>query len=306
MTRLLIGMSGGLYGWDDESGDAPTTLLPGVQVNALAVDPSTPRRIYCATYNRGLWRSQDAGRTWLPVGTPQDYSSPARPGAIGPRETTFVSVSPQPDASGRQTVWVGTEPSRLYKSIDHAETFELVTTFDLPSRTTWAFPPRPSTHHVHWIAHGADDQLYISVEAGALLRSRDGGRTFEDRVAGSPLDTHILRTHPLAPGRLYAALGDGLLTRGHSFGESRDGGETWQYFGKGLETTPYLYGLAVNPGDPDDMRVSASSGIRAAHAGGPSSMFRREGDAWFEDAAGFPRDHSLIPVLAADPLRPGV
>jgi len=31
---------------------------------------------------------------------------------------------------------------------------------------------------------------------------------------------------------------------------------------------------------------------------GGSSIFRREADVWVEDAGGFPRDRSLIPVLA--------
>jgi len=31
---------------------------------------------------------------------------------------------------------------------------------------------------------------------------------------------------------------------------------------------------------------------------GGASIFRREADIWVEDAEGFPRDRSLIPVLA--------
>jgi hypothetical protein len=115
----------------------------------------------------------------------------------------------------------------------------------------------------------------------------------------------VLLTHPLAPGRLYAALGDALFTPGRSFAESRDDGDSWQYSGRGLEAVPYLYGLAVNPADPDDIRIAASRGPQAAHVTGGSSIFRREGDGWIEDAEGFPRKHSLVPVLAADPADQG-
>lgn len=303
MTRVLIGMRGGVFGFD--AGQAPRMLLPGVQPKALAVDPADPARVYCATYDRGLWRSEDAGGTWLPAGTPQDYYRPCTPGAIGPRGTTSVSVSPEPNADGRHAVWVGTEPSSLYRSDDHGETFERVTGFHLPSRKDWSFPPRPETHHVQCIAHGAGDSIHVAIEAGAMLRSRDGGRTFEDRLLGSPLDTHALLTHPAAPGRLYAALGDGLMTNGHCFAESRDDGGSWRYSGRGLEAMPYLYGLAVNPADPDDIRVAASPDPRAAHFNGSSSIFRRDGDAWAEHAEGFPRDRSLVPVLGADPAIPG-
>jgi hypothetical protein len=326
---VLIGMSGGLYGLDDEAGAVPRLLLAGVQPTALAIDPSEPARIYCSTYVRGLWRSDDSGATWRPAGTPQSYYGSPTDGAIGPRETTFVSVDPRPDADGRHAVWVGTELSSLYRSDDHGETFRLATAFDSQqSRGTWSFPPRPKTHHVRWIAHGDAGQVYVSIEFGALLRSLDGGATFEDRLPDSPLDTHVLRTHPAAPGRLYAALGDGLMQRGRSYGESRDGGATWRYLGEGFGDMVYLYGMAIDADDPDDIRVAASTGPRAAHGDtgprwrsaartalsklhlardtdGPSSIFRREGDRWIEDVEGFPRDHSLVPVLATDPGQPG-
>jgi hypothetical protein len=305
MTRLLIGLSGGIYTWDLDASGAPGPVLPGVQPMAFATDPSEHGRVYCATYNRGLWRSEDAGETWLPVGTPQGFFEGPTGGAIELRETTFVSVDPVPQADGRHAVWVGTEPSRLYRSTDHGDTFELVSTLDLPSRTSWSFPPRPRTHHIQCIAHTSDGCMHLAIEAGAMIRSRDNGRTFKDRLPDSPVDTHVLLTHPLAPRRLYAALGDALLRPGRSFAESPDGGDIWVYSGKGLEATPYLYGLAIHPGDPEDIRVAASQSPQRAHVHGGASIFRREADIWVEDADGFPRDRSLIPVLAAHTDQPG-
>ena len=143
MTRLLIGLTGGLYRFDLDAGGSPRPVLPGLQAMAFAMDPGEPARVYCATYNRGLWRSEDAGQTWLPVGTPQGFFKGPAGGAIQPRETTFVSVDPVPQADGRHAVWVGTEPSHLYRSSDHGDTFELVSALDLPSRSSWSFPPRP-------------------------------------------------------------------------------------------------------------------------------------------------------------------
>jgi hypothetical protein len=81
-------------------------VLPGVQPIALAMDPSAPGQVYCATYNRRLWRREDAGETWLPVGTPQRFFEGPAGGAIEPRETTFVSVDPVPQTDGRHAVWV--------------------------------------------------------------------------------------------------------------------------------------------------------------------------------------------------------
>jgi hypothetical protein len=61
-----------------------------------------------------------------------------------------------------------------------------------------------------------------------------------------------------------------------------------------------LYGLAIHPGNPEDIRVAASQSPQKAHMLGGASVFRREADIWVEDAEGFPRDQSLIPVLATD------
>jgi hypothetical protein len=303
MPRFLIGMASGLFEFDTQTDHAPRVLLPGVQALSLAIDPGCPQRIFCATYNRGLWRSEDNGRTWFPVGTPQNFQGPAMAGAIGPRETTFVSLSARPDSDGRHAVWVGTEMSALYRSNDHGDTFELASPLDLPSRKDWAFPPRPETHHVHRIEHDAEGGIHVAIEFGAMLRSRDDGSTFEDRLPDSPLDTHVLLTHPLAPRRLYAALGDAMLKPGHSFAESRDNGETWRYLGQGLEAMPYLYGVAVDSADPDDMLVAASKSPRTAHVEGGASIFRRKDDTWAEDAEGFPSAGSLVPVLLADPYQ---
>jgi hypothetical protein len=154
MTRLLIGLTGGLYTFDLVANCGPGPVLPGVQPMAFAMDPSEHGRVYCASYNRGLWRSEDAGETWLPVGTPQGFFEGPADGAIEPRETTFVSVDPVAQADGQYAVWVGTEPSRLYGSTDHGDTFELVSALDLPSRSSWSLSstaadsPCP-VHHPH-------------------------------------------------------------------------------------------------------------------------------------------------------------
>lgn len=307
MPCFFLGLSGGLYRFDTTSGDKePKLVLPGMQPLALAADPSTPTRVYCATYNRGLWRSEDGGVTWYPIGTPQSHFRPPTDGALGPQATTFVAVAPRPDQHGRHAVWVGTEPSCLYQSSDYGETFALVTNFEnLKSYPTWSFPLRPGTHHVRWMAHGPNDEVYVSIELGAMLRSLDGGKTFEDRRPGSPRDTHVLRVHPAAPGRLYAATGDGSMQAGHSWAESQDRGATWRYASQGLEAMPYLYGLAVNAGNPDDVRIAASPTPWTAHQTGPSSIYRAVRGAWVEDAEGFPQAQGLIPVLAADSTRAG-
>src|SRR5437773_4016419 len=86
-----------------------------------------------------------------------------------------------------------------------------------------SFPPRPQTHHVRWIEADVSvaDRVFVAIEAGALVRTFDGGRIWRDRVRGGPYDTHTAMTHPFAPGRIYSAAGDGYYER-------TDAGRWWR------------------------------------------------------------------------------
>jgi hypothetical protein len=310
MKRFFLGMANGLDLVDASEGGWTTQhRLSGLQPTAVAIDPATPGRIYCATYNRGLWRSDDYGECWRPIGGPGAYHSAHDGPGIPVLETTFVAVSPHPNGGSHHDLYVGTEPSRLFHSDDGGDTWQEFTGIQtMASKANWQFLPRPYTHHVRWITPSAEDaaRLYVSIEFGALLRSFDHGVTWHDREADSPKDAHVLLAHPRAPGRLYAACGDGYIERGYSFAQSRDGGDTWQYLSDGLEHEPYLYGLAINPDDPDDLRVAAAAGPREAHRRpGRTAVYRYSGHGWRQDSDGLPIEDSYTAVLAADPREPG-
>src|SRR5215212_7139323 len=44
-----------------------TVALAGKDCQCLAVDPHRPQRVYCGTFDAGLWVSDDAGVSWQPV-----------------------------------------------------------------------------------------------------------------------------------------------------------------------------------------------------------------------------------------------
>jgi hypothetical protein len=67
------------------------------------------------------------------------------------------------------------------------------------------------------------DYVFAAIEAGALVKSHDGGRTRIDRVEGGVLyDTHTLATHQKMPKRVYFSAGDryleALITESHRRG----------------------------------------------------------------------------------------
>ena len=266
--------------------------LQGRSAECVAVDPLVPSLAYCGTLGHGVWRSDDEGRSWEPAGR-----------GIAHAAITSVAVSATESEDGRGVVYAGTEPSGVFRSTDGGASWtEPAGLLALPSKATWSFPPRPDTHHVRWIEPDpvVTGRLYVAIEAGALVRTPDGGRTWEDRVPSGPYDTHTAATHRLAPDRVYSAAGDGYF-------ESFDAGRTWARHMEGLRHR-YLVGIAVDQEDPDHVVVSCADGPWSAydppHA--ESYLYRRSArHAWQLAMNGLPDAvGTAVSRFATHPDRP--
>lgn len=270
---------GVIAGRKTTTGWSVSRAQPAEDIECLAAGREAPERVFVGTAGAGLLRSDDAGETWDPVAT------------FGDR-VTAVTVHPRdPDV-----VWAGTEPSRIYRSIDAGDTWtERPGLTRLPSADRWSFPPRPHTHHVRWIAVHPQDpsRLAVAIEAGALVRTDDGGDTWRDHPEGARRDSHEIVLHPEAPNHLLVAAGDG-------YAESRDWGETWIFPQEGLDHR-YLWSVAVDPANPESVFVSAARGAYAAHdPNGPSYVYRRVQREWRIAMEGLPGPDGLgRAVLAA-------
>lgn len=245
--------------------------LIGSEPQSVTRDPLNPERVYCGTFSDGLWASDDSGETWKRLGKQSIASN-----------ITALAVSSIEETNGHGVLYVGTEPSELYRSNDAGKSFDNLSKqmLKLPSSKSWSFPPKPYTHHVRTILLDPvrAGLIYLAIEAGALIRSFDGGKTWRDRVSGGPYDTHNLVSD--SRGRLYSAAGDGYY-------ESSDYGSTWKKPDKGLEQT-YLYSVAVSP---DAILASASPGPWSAYnsQGAESHVYRRRADeGWREVREGLP------------------
>ncbi len=249
--------------------------LDGQRFTCAAADPHLAGRAYCGTVNGGLWRTDDAGASWQQIGE-----------GPGSAHVTALAVDRHERTPAGGIVYAGTEPSHFYRSDDGGLMWEERPGLTrLPSSTEWSFPPRPHTHHVRWIESDpvVAGKIFVAIEAGALVHSVDGGITWNDRVADGPFDTHTMTSHRGAPGRFYAAAGDGYY-------ETDDGGASWSSPEQGLRHT-YLVTIAADAGDPSTVVVSGSSGPWTAYdpASADAYVYRRSRDAkWQRVEAGLP------------------
>lgn len=263
-------------------------LRPAAAVRAaptcLAAGPGAGRA-WCGTVD-GVLVTRDGGDGWE---------------AAGLEGEEVTALSPSPVEPG--LLWAGTEPSAVYRSRDGGASWERMEgLLALPSSPTWSFPPRPDTHHVRWIAcqPEAAGRLWVAIEAGALVSTRDGGRTWRDRVPGGPYDTHQVAIHPDRPDGLRISAGDGYY-------ESDDGGDTWRSPEEGLEVG-YLRSVAIDPGDPNVVVISAATHAHAAYAAGRSDgrLYRRAGSGvWRRITSGWPEPPDTIAPLLAPGRAPG-
>ncbi|MBA2285685.1 MAG: hypothetical protein H0W02_09390 [Ktedonobacteraceae bacterium] len=325
MKRVYLAMQDSLAVIQEQGGqwkfDVP---LEGKEVQAIAADPQRPEHIYLGSFGSGLWRSNDAGSSWEPVGE-----------GIPHKEVMAVAVSPVERVGDYGVVWAGTEPSGLFRSEDGGNTWqERPSLLDLPSKPTWKFPPRPYTHHVRWIQPDPVDanRIFVAIELGGIMRSLDKGLTWEDRKPNAQPDGHTLAMHPKAPGRVYEAAGGeshlfrprlrsglppvqlSVIMRKGGYAETHDAGATWETQAEGLDGHHYLWSLAVDPADPDTITASASIGPFEAHAYhgrkphlAESCIIRRtQGKSWQVVSKGLPASRgTLISILTSDPQEPG-
>jgi photosystem II stability/assembly factor-like uncharacterized protein len=252
-------------------------VLDQPRAQCVAIDPRNPERVLAGCREGGVFESEDGGATW------HDAALPAT-------DVFSVAYSPADGAA-----YAGCEPSALWVR-RNGEWDELSALRGLPSAPTWSFPPRPWTSHVRWIApspHEADLVL-AGIELGGLMRTSDGGATWQDHRPGAQPDVHSIAWHPTEPGRAYEAGGGGSAW-------SRDNGETWEAADTGRDRH-YTWGLAVDPADADCWFVSASTGPFAAHGSRPAeaALYRWRGDGpWEELDLGLPRPLETMPYALA-------
>jgi photosystem II stability/assembly factor-like uncharacterized protein len=259
------------------AGGQGRSVLQASGAQCVAVDARNPERVLAGCREGGLFETEDGGTTW------HDAELPAE-------DVFSVAYGPADGAA-----YAGCEPSALWVRRNGGWE-ELAALRELPSSPTWSFPPRPWTSHVRWIAPSPHDAgvVLAGIELGGLMRTVDGGASWQDHRPGAQRDVHSLAWHPTEAGRAYEAAGGGSAW-------SHDNGDSWEAADAGRDRH-YTWALAVDPADPDCWFVSAAPGPFDAHGSRPAraALYRwRAGGPWEELDLGLPRPLEAMPYALA-------
>ena len=254
--KLYVGMHDGVCTVTSADGGATwergkVTALSHAAAR-LTASATSPQRAYLAAYESGVYRTDDGGGSWQHIASyPTDYAH-------------SVLVRPQ-DA---QTVYVGSEPAAIFRSRDGGETWQDVDGFRaVPESSQWFFHSETRDSHVRDLRMAPDnpDALYAGIEVGGMVRSRDGGKSWQ-QLPGIHDDIHCVDLSQARPASVYVATARGPY-------RSDDHGDHWELINNGLQR-PYTLHITASPDDADLVLVTVS-----ANAGRQNPQFYRSTNA---------------------------
>lgn len=195
---------------------------PGI--HSICVDPRDGRHVTIAISCGGVWDTHDGGTTWnlLGQGLVSDFMPPDLVENPNIQDVhRIASCARQPDH-----LWLQ-HHNGIYQSADGAKTWQRLKTAN-PSDFGFAVAVHPQDPQTAWFVPGVKDDRRLPVDAAfCVMRTRDGGRTFEPLRNGLPQQHayHLVYRHCLD------VTGDGrTLAFGSTTGSvwiSEDGGDSW-------------------------------------------------------------------------------
>ena len=222
----------------------------GGRTRALAGVPSQPNVFYVGAVNGGVWKTTDAGRTWVPIFDAENTGSIGAI-AVATSDPQIIYVG-SGEGLHRPDLSVG---DGIYKSTDGGRTWKHFGLRDVQQISNMAVDPRNAER----VFVAAPGHPYGPNAERGVFRSVDGGVTFE-KVLYKDENTGAadVKIEPQHPDIVYATLWEAREgpwenaqwngTNGGIF-KSTDGGTTWHMLTKGLPDGIVQAYVAIAPGD---------------------------------------------------------
>lgn len=217
---FCVTRSGGKDNW-------PSSGLETFSPREIAVSRSNPSLIYTGTYEMGMYRTRDMGKSWEAINT----------GLIN-LKIRALALHPDNDS----ILWAGTDGDGIFKSVDGGNHWKAVNVglFDKVIRCLVIHPDDPM-------------KLYAGTWNG-FYKSIDGGNSWTMDPQGLyDVDVTALAIDPVNPDNLYAA----TVPRG--IYRSEDGGRSWKP-GK-VPLMEIITCLAIDPNSRTDLYAGTRAGV---------------------------------------------
>jgi len=206
-SQLFRSENGG-KNWEEVSPDfrRECPRICWTRVTTLAADPANSSVLWAGVEIDGLWRSEDAGRTWARLGE-----------GLSSQDIHALYVPPRRD--GKRRLLAATN-NDLNASDDEGKTWQpLGIGASLPHSYCRALAGRVDRPEVIFLGNGDSPPG----TTGVLGVSWDAGYSWEPAGMPGPANSTIwnLAVHAAEPALIYASSVSGLIFR------SADGGRTW-------------------------------------------------------------------------------
>lgn len=243
-SRIVRTRDGGAH-WTAASGG-----VTGV-INAAALDPSNPTRLYATTSR--LYRSDNRGDSWTP------FNSPELGGGI------LLSVVVDPNQPHTVYVRKGGCPvgglCAVFKTVDGGAHWNPSgTEITTASSVLEIDPTRPQTLYLHPKTLGCE-----GISGCGVFKSIDGGGHWDPINNGlANRNVRAFAFDPEQPSTIYVALREGGVYK------SVNAGSSWEVVES--SPTPYVESLAVDPSDPSHLYLATlDDGVLESLDGGAHS-----------------------------------
>jgi photosystem II stability/assembly factor-like uncharacterized protein len=256
-----------------------------------------------------IQRSDDAGKTWEPVGNQFAYE-----GEVGthqwydgtPRPWEFKRVwHLEPSLTDSETVYAGIEDAALFRSGDAGCTWqELAGLRGHGSGPSWQPGAGGMCLHTILLDPSHPERMFVAISAAGAFRTDDAGKTWRPVNRGLKSEgipdpnaevghcVHRIAMHPSRPEVLF-------MQKHWDVMRSDDGAETWHEVSGNLPTD-FGFVIDVHAHEPNTIYViPIKSDSEHVVADGKLRVYRSRtgGDEWEALTKGLPQSNCFVNVL---------